>query len=48
MYRVNKERTGVYETKGIRDLTGIKWKLQIDLNPEIISSSTGLKCPLVT
>lgn len=47
MYRVNKERTGVYETKGIRDLTGIKWKLQIDLNPEIISSSTGLKCPLV-
>lgn len=47
MYRVNKERTGVYETKGIRDLTGIKWKLQIDLNPEIISSSTSLKCPLV-
>ena len=47
MYRVNKERTGVYDTKGIRDLTGIKWKLQIDPNPEIIPSSTGLKCPLV-
>ena len=47
MYRVNKERTGIYQTQGFRNLQGIKWKLQIDPEPAIIPSSTGLKCPLV-
>ena len=30
MYRVNKQRTGVYETQGIHQLRGIKWKFKID------------------
>lgn len=47
MYRVNIERSGIYQTRGLRNLRGIKWKLQIDFNPELIPSSTGLKCPLV-
>lgn len=47
MYRANTKRTGVYQTKGVRNLKGIKWKLQIDSNPEIIPSNTGLNCPIV-
>ncbi len=47
MYRANKERTGIYKTQGLRNLRGIKWKLLIDSNPEIIPSNTGLNCPLV-
>ncbi|MEM7592632.1 MAG: PQQ-binding-like beta-propeller repeat protein [Cyanobacteria bacterium P01_A01_bin.83] len=47
MYRANVERTGIYHTRGLSNLRGIKWKLQIVSNPESIPSSTGLKCPLV-
>lgn len=47
MYRANVERTGIYQANGLRDITGIKWKLKIDPNPEITPSSTGLKSPLV-
>ena len=47
MYRANKERTGIYQTHGVRKLNGIKWKLQIDSEPAIIPSSTGFKSPLV-
>lgn len=47
MYRANVERTGIYRTCGLRNLKGIKWKLQIDPDPELTPSSAGLKCPLV-
>ena len=46
MYRANIERTGVYQTKGIRNLTGIKWQLQIEPEPAIIPTSANLSCPL--
>lgn len=47
MYRLNVERTGIYQTLGLRNLRGIKWELQIDSDPELIPSSSGLKCPLI-
>ena len=47
MYRANVERTGIYQTRGLRNLKGIKWRLQIDSDPELTPSSAGLQCPLV-
>lgn len=47
MYRSNTKRTGVYQTKGIRNLKGIKWELQIDSELIVTPSNVGFNCPLV-
>jgi outer membrane protein assembly factor BamB len=46
MYRANIQRTGIYQTKGLRNLTGIKWKLQINSEPETTGLQVGFYYPL--
>ena len=46
MHRANIQRTGIYQTKALRNLTGIKWKLQINSEPEITGLQVGFNCPL--
>ena len=46
MYRANIQRTGNYQTKSLRNLKGIKWKLQINFEPEITGTKVGFNYPL--
>lgn len=47
MYRVNPKRTGIYNSQGIRNLNGIKWRVKIDPKFNITPPNFGFNCPLV-